>query len=163
MSSSVDYKEVLKKAQHWRKSTASIIDSYLLEIDGTPDIEGIVEGVVKCSSSKEAWEYRDRLEEMRGSMYKLHKSYSRNLAEAREAYNDSMRESMARTKNSGATAWQERQASYEIANITPYKILTQFERLVSDIDNFNKYLSGRLAWVKDRQFWLNSQEKNSRE
>jgi len=160
---SIDYADVLSTAQKWRKNTAKIIDTYLLEIDGAGEVEGLVEGVVKCSTSKEAWEYRDRLEEMRGAMYKLHKAYARNLAEAQEAYSDAMRESMSRTKNSGATAWQERQASYEITNITPYKILTQFERLVNDIENFNKYLNGRLAWIKDRQFWLNSQEKNSRE
>jgi hypothetical protein len=74
-----------------------------------------------------------------------------------------MRNSMAIVNNSGATAWQERQAKYETANISPYKILYNFERLIDDIDNFNKYLFGRLTWVKDRQYWLQTMEKNSRE
>jgi len=158
-----DFNEILKTAQKWRKDTAKIIDSYYLEIDGTVEIEGIAEGVSKCATYKDSWEYRDRLEEMRGSMYKLHKAYARNLAESKEAYDEGMRYSMASVNNAGGTAWQERQAKYETANITTYKILHNFERLINDIENFNKYLFGRLTWVKDRQYWLQTMEKNSRE
>lgn len=160
---SIDYKEALKLAQQRRKETAQIIDTYTLEIDGTAEIKGLVQGATECATYTDSWEYRDRLEEMKGSMYRLHKSYSRNLSEAQEHFKDGMRDSMARTKNAGAMAWQERQAQYETSNISAYKLLVQFERMIADIENFNKYLNGRLAWIKDRQFWLNMREKNSRE
>lgn len=163
MTTETDYGAILKNAQEWRKKTAQMIDAFTIEIEGNEQIEGLVSKVMKCGSYTESWEVRDRLEAMKAAVYKQEKSYARNRAEAHEVYRDGMRTSMSRTKNSGATAWQEREATYEVANITPYKILNQFERLLEDLEIFSKYLNGRLAWVKDRQFWLRTQEKSSRE
>lgn len=163
MTMTTDFTEVLKKAQQRRKETSKMIDAFTLEIEGTGAVEGLVGKAIKCSSYADSWEIRDRIEAIRAGMYKQQKSYARNLAESKELYKDGMRASMASSRNAGGAAWQEREAQYETTNITSYKLLVQYERMVADIEEFNKYLNGRLNWIKDRQFWLRTLEKNSRE
>lgn len=159
----VDYNKILKQAQDARLKIKQTVDSFTAEIEGTDTLPGLVTTMIECASYTDSWGVRDRLEGMKAALYKMEKSTSRNVAQSKESYRDGMRTSMGRTKNSGATAWQEREATYEIANITTYKILNQLEQTLADLDIFSRYLNGRLAWVKDRQFWLRTLEKNSRE
>jgi len=147
-----DYSEVLIKVQQQRKKYAETVDAFHV------DIESKVEDIINCPTADEMWNYRDMLEEIRGMMYKLKKSASRNLSEIKDGYRDSERIFMAGIKNAQGTG-EERKAKYEAQHITEYKIQNNLDRMVEDLERFSKYLEGRLTWVKDRQFWLQRSEK----
>ncbi len=137
-----------------RKKIAKIIDAFYTEL------EGIVGKASECASTEELWQHRDRVEEIRGAVYKLKKSTSRNTAEAREAYFDSMRADKARGAGDGH--YEERLARYEINNISEYKVLTNLERTLEDINNFSYHLDATLRWIKDRFKWMRDDEQWSR-
>lgn len=146
-------KDATEKMVDSRKRTSQVIDSLYLEL------EDLSEKIVTCPSSSEMWNFRDRLEDIRGSIYKLIKSTTRNIGSARETYEAGMREAMVKVKNTGGLHFSEREATYQIKNIDAYKILTNLERSLSDLQAFSRYLDGRLQWVKDRQRWLSDREK----
>ena len=148
----VNYSDVLVQVQKQRKKYAETLDAFHV------DVEAHVEDVINCSSSEELWDYRDKLEEIRGTVYKLKKSAARNKAEISDGYHDSVRVSMAGIKNATGTG-EERKAKYEMQHITEYKILNNLERMVEDLERFSWYLEGRLNWIKDRQRWLMNNER----
>lgn len=155
MSTTVNFSDVLVKVQTQRKKYSETIDAFYV------DIEAHTEDIIECTTTEELWSYRDRLEEIRGSVYKLKRSAARNYAEIQDNYRDSLRVSMSKTKTANGLAYSEREAKYEMQNITEYKILNNMERIVEDLDRFSKYLEGRLAWVKDRQWWVQAKEKSN--
>lgn len=148
-----DLKEAAEKMQQQRLKTSKMIDSFYVEV------EAMTGGASACSSSSDMWNYRDRVEEIKAAVYKLLKSSVRNMGGAKEAYDDSMREAMARVKNTGGLHFSEREAGYQIRNIDTYKVLVNLERSITDLTNFSRYLDGRLQWIKDRQRWLLEKEK----
>lgn len=148
-----DLQRASEQMSTMRDKTAKILDAYYAEL------ESMIDKISKCPSSSELWGYRDRFEEIRAAIYKLTKSTLRNISSAREVYEDRMRESMARVKNTGGLHFSEREAGYQIKNIDAYKILTNLERSLEDLKVFTKYLEGRLQWMKDRQRWLLEKEK----
>lgn len=149
---SIDYKEVLIQVQKQRKKYSETIDTFY------SNIESQTEDIVKASSTEELWNYRDSLESIKGVLYKLRKSASRNYAEIQDNYRDSLRVSMSKTQNTSGLHFSEREAKYEMQNITEYKILNNIQRIVEDLDLFSRYLEGKLAWVRDRQRWLQNNE-----
>lgn len=152
VSNAIDYKNVLIQVQKQRKKYAETIDAFYV------DIEAHTEDIVNCSDSKELWNYRDRLEEIRSVLYKLRKSAYRNFGEIKDNYKDSLRVSMSKTQNASGLHFSEREAKYEMQNITEYKILNNMERVVEDLESFSRYLEGKLSWVKDRQRWIQNNE-----
>jgi hypothetical protein len=147
-----DFNDILVKIQKQRKKYSEMIDAFHV------DIEGNVEDIITCGTSDEMWNYRDKLEETRGVMYKLKKSAARNLAEIKDNYRDSERAFQAGIKNPQGHV-EERKAKYESQHITEYKIQNNLDRMVEDLERFSWYLEGRLTWVKDRQFWLQHKER----
>jgi len=154
MMTTIDYNDILVKVQQQRKKYAETVDSYYM------NIEAVVEEITKCASSEDMWNYRDHVEETKALVYKLRKSVGRNYAEINDGYRDSVRVSMAQMKNVSGTG-EERKAKYEMQHITEYKILNNLERMSEDLEKFSWYLEGRLTWIKDRQRWLQSNERLS--
>ena len=150
----IDYSDILVKVQKQRKKYAETVDSFYM------NVEAVVEDISQCTSSEEMWNYRDHLEETKATIYKLRKSVGRNYAEIKDGYRDSVRVSMSQMKNVSGTG-EERKAKYEMQHITEYKILNNLERMSEDLEKFSWYLEGRLTWVKDRQRWLQSNERLS--
>lgn len=151
-----DLAKILGNVQEQRTKMEKSLDSLYVEV------EALVPDIISCSSADDLWQYRDRLEDIKSTIYRYKKSTIRNLAQAKEAYRDSMRSTMTRTKNTNGLHFNEREAEYEIKNISQYKIQVNIERTLTDVDEFLSYLIGRLVWVKDRQRWLLQQEINRR-
>jgi hypothetical protein len=145
--------EILVKAQEHRKKYAERVDSYYA------DIEASVPHIIEESDPDKLWSYRDNFEEIKAKTYKMSKSVSRNRAEVFDNYKDSLRNSMAKTNNAGGLHYSEREARYEMANITEYKIINNLDRIIEDLDRFVRYLEGRLMWIKERQRFLQDKTK----
>jgi len=153
MSGTTNYSDVLVKVQKQRKKYAETLDTLYAEI------ESHSEKVPSIEHSDDLWEYRDRFEEIRGVIYKLKKSANRNCAEIKDGYRDGIRNAMAKANHASGLAFAEREAKYEMQFITEYKILSNLERMVEDLDKFSWYLEGRLRWIQDRQRWLDWRER----
>jgi hypothetical protein len=156
--------ELAETMEHRRKKIATTLDRFYLEIDGPSNEEQgficLVDQMKDVSTSEEAWNVRDRIEELRAGLYRLRKTSSRNLAEARDAYYDSIRVEKSRGRSEGH--YEEREAKYEMKHIHQYKIMRNLERTYEDVEAFSFYLEGRLRWVKDRLRWLREDEQWSR-
>jgi hypothetical protein len=148
MTGTIDYSDVLVRVQQQRKKYAETIDNLFSEL------ESHTEDIINATDPEDLWNYRDHMEEMRATVYKLKKSAGRNHAEIQDGYRDGVRASMARVQNTNGLHFSEREAKYEMQFITEYKILNNLERMVEDLDKFSWYLEGRLRWVKDRQRML---------
>lgn len=159
-----DLTQIVGNVETSRKKIAETLDRFTREIEGPSDEEHdfvcIVEKVQSASDSEELWDARDRMDEIRGGLYKLRKSTARNYAEASDAYYDAIRQEKSRGGNSGH--YEEREAKYEMKHIHEYKIMRNLERTLSDIETFSYYFEGRLRWVKDRLKWVRENEQWSR-
>ena len=152
MTGTIDYNDVLIKVQGQRRKYAETIDAFHL------DIESCSEDIIACGTSDELWNYRDKMEAIKATIYKLKKSAARNNSEIKDNYRDSERAYQAGIRNPQGTV-EERMAKYEAQHITEYKIQNNLDRMVEDLERFSWYLEGRLTWVKDRQFWLQHKER----
>lgn len=153
MSTTINMPEILVKTQQMRKKYAERVDAYYA------DIEASVPHIISESDPEALWSYRDNFEEIKAMTYKMSKAISRNRAEIQDNYRDSLRNSMAKTNNTGGLHYNEREAKYEMANITEYKILNNLDRVSEDLDKFVRYLEGRLMWIKERQRFLQDKSR----
>ena len=154
MTGTPDYSDILVKVQQQRRKYQETIDTFYAELEShTNDIS-------ECHDADELWNYRDRLEEMKAMTYKLRRSSNRNLAEIQDGYRDGVRVAMSKSQNSNGLHFAEREAKYEMQFITEYKIKSNLERMVDDLEKFSWYLESRLTWVKDKQRWLQSKERS---
>lgn len=150
-----DLSTALESIQQEQQKVQRALNTFRDEIES----DQFLQGVMNCTKSRDMWAYRDRIEEIKAGVYKMRRKVSRNYGQARDLYKDGMRSAMARAKNAGAMAYAEREAEYEIQNITEYKLMNTLERMKDDLDLFYYYLEGRLRWIVDRQRWLQHDEK----
>ena len=139
-----------------KTSLYGLMDKFAEEVE-----EGAVKIVAPSATLADVRQLLDRWEELRFEVSKHHRKINRSLMDAQDKYQSGLRNAMGSHRRAKGLHYKEREAEYEIKNITTYQILRNLEKIEKDLSLFATSLNRRIFWLDARRLEMLTAQKQA--